>query len=64
MDIGEGMCYGECCEMCKPKDSQTYTPGANNTLYVNFKKLYVVLKSDCKLSLHIQTNKENFDHYQ
>ena len=25
MDIGEGMCYGECCEMCKPDDSQTCT---------------------------------------
>ena len=35
MDIGEGMCYGECCEVCKPGDSQTCTPGANNTLYVN-----------------------------
>ena len=32
MDIGEGMCYGECCEVCKTDDSQTYTPGANNTL--------------------------------
>ena len=30
MDIWEGMCYGECCEMCKPKDSQTYTPGVHN----------------------------------
>ena len=39
MDIGEGMFYGECCEMCKPDDSQTSEfppePGANNTLYVN-----------------------------
>ena len=35
MDIGEGMCYGECYEVCKPGDSQTCTPGANNTLYVN-----------------------------
>ena len=35
MDIGEGRCYGECCEVCKPGDSQTCTPGANNTLYVN-----------------------------
>ena len=35
MDIGEGMCYGGCCEVCKPDDSQTCTPGANNTLYVN-----------------------------
>ena len=38
MDIGEGMCYGECCEVCKPGDSQICTPGANNTLYVNLKK--------------------------
>ena len=22
MDIGEGMCYDECCEMCKPGNSQ------------------------------------------
>ena len=21
MDIGEGICYGECCEVCKPRDS-------------------------------------------
>ena len=27
MDTGEGMCYGECCEMHKPDDSQTYTLG-------------------------------------
>ena len=42
MDIGEGMCYGECCEVCKPGDSQTCTPGANDTLYVNkkFKKIF------------------------
>ena len=38
MGIGEGMCYGECCEVCKPGDSQTCTPGANNTLYVYKKK--------------------------
>ena len=25
--LGEGMCCGECCEMCKPGDSQTCTPG-------------------------------------
>ena len=35
MDIGEGMCYGECYKVCKPGDSQTCTSGANNTLYVN-----------------------------
>ena len=40
MDIGEGMCYGECCEVCKPVDSQTCTSGANNTFYVN-KKLKI-----------------------
>ena len=38
MDIGDGRCYGECCEVCKPDDTQTCTPGANNTLYVNLKK--------------------------
>ena len=31
MDTGEGMCYGECCEVCKPGDSQTCTPGDKNT---------------------------------
>ena len=30
MDFGEGMCYGECCEVCKPGDSQTCTPGDKN----------------------------------
>ena len=34
MDIGEGMCYGECCEVCKPGDSQTCTARDKNTLYV------------------------------
>ena len=38
MDIGEGMCYGECCEVCKPGDSQTCTPGDKNILYV-YKKI-------------------------
>ena len=33
-----GYVLGECCEVCKPGDSQTCTPGANNTLYVNLKK--------------------------
>ena len=37
MDIEEGMCYGECCEMFKPDDSQTCIRGKNNTLYVNQK---------------------------
>ena len=37
MDIGEGVSYDECCEACKPGDSQTCTPGANSTLYVNKK---------------------------
>ena len=44
MDIGEGMCYGECYEVCKPGNSQTCTPGAHNTLYVNKKKLYKKMK--------------------
>lgn len=38
MNIGEGMCYGECCEMCKLDDSQTCILGANNTLQVKKKK--------------------------
>ena len=38
MDIGKGMCYGECCELCKTDDSQIRIPEANNTFYVNFKK--------------------------
>ena len=37
MDIGEGMCYGECSEVCKPGNSQTCTPGDKNTLYVYLK---------------------------
>ena len=44
MDVGEGMRYGECCEVCKPGDSQTCTPGANNTLYVNLKKYFLKKK--------------------
>lgn len=32
------MCYGECYEASKADDSQTCTPGANNTLHVNKKK--------------------------
>ena len=32
------VCYGECCEMCKPDDLETCTPEANNTLYVNKNK--------------------------
>ena len=38
IDIGEDMCYGECCEVCKLDDSQTCTPGAKNTFYV-YKKI-------------------------
>ena len=38
MDIGEGMCYGECCELCETDESQTCTPETNNTFYVNFFK--------------------------
>ena len=37
MDIGDGMCYSECYEVCKSAESQTCIPGANNTLYVNLK---------------------------
>ena len=36
MDTGEGMCYGQCCELCKTDDSETCTPETNNTLYFNF----------------------------
>ena len=32
MDIGKGMCYGECCELCKTDESQTCTPETSNTL--------------------------------
>ena len=45
MDIGEGMCYGECCEVCKPGDSQTCTPGNKNTLYV-YKKCLKINKKN------------------
>ena len=38
MDIGEGMCYGECCELCKPDKSQTCTPEANIIHYMLGKK--------------------------
>ena len=38
MDIGEGMCYGEHCELCKTDDSQTYSPETNNIVYVNKNK--------------------------
>ena len=44
MDIREGVCYGECCEVCKSDNSQTCTPMANNTLYVNFKKVILPVK--------------------
>ena len=33
----EGMCYGECYELCKTDESQTCTPETNNTLSVNKK---------------------------
>ena len=33
MDTGEGMCCGECCELCKTDELQTGTSEANNTLY-------------------------------
>ena len=46
MDIGEGMCNGECCELCKTDESQTCAPDTNNTLYVNF------LKKERKKGLH------------
>lgn len=38
MDIGEDTCCGECCELCKFADSQTFIPETNSTLYVSKKK--------------------------
>ena len=35
MDTGEGIWYGECCELCKTDESRTCTPETNNTVYVN-----------------------------
>lgn len=35
MDIGERMCCGERWVLYKTNESQTYTPEASNTLYVN-----------------------------
>lgn len=37
IDNGEGMCYRECCELCKTSESQTCTP-ETNTLYVHNNK--------------------------
>ena len=51
MDIGEGICYGECCEVCKPDDTQTCTPGANNILYVNKKCSYGILSESAFQSI-------------
>ena len=45
MDIVEGMCYGECCELFKTDDSQTCTPETNNTIYVNKKNKEVELNN-------------------
>jgi len=42
MDIGESMCYGERCELCKTDESQTCTPETNNTLCINKKKVIYV----------------------
>ena len=39
MDIGEVMCCGEHCVLCKTGESQICTPETNNTLYVNNKKI-------------------------
>lgn len=35
--FGEGMCYGQYCELCKTADSQICTLETNNTVYVNIK---------------------------
>lgn len=61
MDIGEGFCYGECCKVYKPGDSQACTTGANNTLCTykkNFKKtkkkeLWVELLETIELTMLI-----------
>ena len=38
IDIGEGMCYGERCELCKTVESQICTSETNNAIYVKKKK--------------------------
>ena len=38
MDTGEGMWYGERCELPKTNEKQTCIPETSNTLYVNFFK--------------------------
>ena len=40
MNIGKGMCYGECYELHKTDDSENCTPEANKTLYINFLKIF------------------------
>jgi len=37
IDIGEGMCYGERCELCKTVKSQICTSETNNAIYVSLK---------------------------
>lgn len=37
-DIGEGMCYGGCCEVCRTDESWTCIPETNNILYANLIK--------------------------
>ena len=38
MDTGEGMCYGERCELCKTVESQICTSETNNAIYVKKEK--------------------------
>ena len=55
MNIGEGMWYGEFCEMCNTDESQTCTLGANNTLYVNLKKFHLCFMQSGGGWAHIET---------
>lgn len=41
--FGEGMCYGQYCELCKTADSQICTLETNNTVYVNINNIPIQL---------------------
>ena len=65
MDIGEGMCYGECCELSKTDDSQTCTPEANNTLCVNkFLKNSYLKRCLFLLTIYLQPVSQFSLHYR
>ena len=38
INIREGICYGECCELCKTVESPICTSETNNAIYVKKKK--------------------------